>query len=296
MISPEVLQGFDLMLWLGNGRDAAALNGCSQPTISRQAQQVADLLGLSLQKLRGQWRVRGDTTLLSFERQLHQLHRFLGRAPLRLEIGAVSGRMIGLPAPPGWIAGPADQIDLPRSLQLLRDRVIDAWITPAADDLPQLEDPDWQRFDLYAAPIWLVASSNHPLIGHSWLKASDLRRFPSAGVEGGWYPHSEAHLRSLGLWSKPVRLNRYEVSRWDGRTADGHTLAYASPPMLQLNPDLRRLPYNLGLSHCVALVVHRDHAQAQQVVALCQELYKRTDTLLHLHPDLVPRRPGGKAG
>jgi DNA-binding transcriptional LysR family regulator len=288
MISPEVLQGFDLILWLGNGRDAAAYNGCSQPTISRQAQQVADLLGLSLQKVRGQWCVRGDTTLLAFERQLHQLHRFLGRAPLRLEISAVSGRMIGLPASPGWIAGPADQLELPRSLELLRDRVIDAWITPAADDLPNPQERDWHCFELYAAPVWLVASPDHPLMGHSWLKTTDLRRFPSAGVEGGWYPHSEAHLRTHGLWSKPVRLNRYEVARWDGRTADGHTLAYASPPMLRLNPGLRRLPYDLAFHQRTALVVHRDHVQAAPITLLLQELKRRTQDLAQLHPELVP--------
>jgi DNA-binding transcriptional LysR family regulator len=289
MISPEVLQGFDLMVWLGNGRDAAAHNGCSQPTISRQARQVADLLGLNLQKLGGKWRVRGDTTLLAFERQLHQLHRLLGRAPLRLEIGAVSGRMVGLPAPPGWIAGPSDQIDLPRSLELLRARVIDAWITPAADDLPATDDPDWRRFDLYAAPVWLVASPDHPLMGHSWLKATDLKRFPSAGVQGGWYPHSEAHLRALGLWSKPLPLNRYDVARWDGRTADGHTLAYASPPMLRLNPSLRRLPYNLSLTQRTALVVHSDLAQASPILLLQEELERRTQALVKLHPELAPR-------
>jgi DNA-binding transcriptional LysR family regulator len=294
MIAPEVLQGFDLLLWLGNGRVAAAHNGCSQPTISRQAREVADLLQLSLRKRNGAWQVYGDTTLLAFERQLHQLHRLLGRAPLRLEIGAVSGRLLGLPAPPGWIAGPPDRLDLPRSLELLRQRVIDAWITPAADDLPELEGADWHCFELYSAPVWLVAAPDHPLVGCSRLPSEDLLAFPSAGLEGGWYPRSEAHLRTRGLWSEPRRVTSYEPHQWDGRTADGRTLAYASPPMLTLNPGLRRLDHDLKLRHRAALVVSEDHAEAEPIQRLKQELHHRTAALAKLHPELtIPCRGAG---
>ncbi|MFM7360387.1 MAG: LysR family transcriptional regulator [Cyanobium sp.] len=293
MIGPEELQGFDMLVWLGSGRAAAARSGCSQPTISRQAREVAEKLHLTLQKQGGEWKVRGDTTLLGFERQLHQLHRFLGRASLRLEIGAVCGALIGLPPPDGWMAGPPDRIYLPRSLQLLRQRVIDAWITTAADDLPDPPDPDWLRFDLYTAPVWLVAAADHPLIGVTALSRDDLLAFPSAGIRGGWLPRTEDHLRSRGLWSHPLQLNRYDGMRWDGRTGDGQTLAYASPPMLALNPALRRLEHNLELRCRAALLVHRDHAETAPVAHLRTVLQDGTRNVARVHPELTPCPPDG---
>ena len=291
MIGPEELQGFDLLVWLGNGRAAASRSRCSQPTISRQAREVAERLHLSLQKVGGEWLVRGDTTLLSYERQLHQLHRFLGRASLRLEIGAVSGRLLGLPPPEGWIAGPPDRIHLPRSLRLLRERVIDAWITTAADDLPHPPDPCLQRFDLYTAPIWLVAAADHPLIGVAELSRDDLLSFPSAGVSGGWLPRTETHLRARGLWSHPLRIDRYEKRHWDGRTGDGQTLAYASPLMLNLNPSLQRIDHDLALDSNTALVVHRDHADAEPVLQLRAELHRRTQALALANSAITPCLP-----
>jgi hypothetical protein len=290
MIGPEELQGFDMLIWLGSGRVAASYSNSSQPTISRQARAVTRKLDLQLLKVGGGWRVLGDTTLLSLERQLHQLHRFHQRPPLRLEIGAVSGQLIGLPTPPGWMSGPPDRIHLTRSLQLLRDRVIDAWITTAADDLPDPPDPFCRGFDLYTAPVSLVAAADHPLIGINGLSRDDLLAFPSAGVRCEWLPRTEAHLRSLGLWSHPVRLDKYDHHRWDGRTGDGHTLAYASPPMLALNPALRRLHLDLRLRCRAALLVHRDHAEAGPLALLLQELRRRIARMARVHPEITPCR------
>lgn len=288
MVGPEELQAFDLLLWLGSGREVALRCGRSQPTISRYAHRVADVMDLKMHKKDGQWRISGEAKLLQIERQIHQINRFLGREPLRVEAAAVTGPQLLRPCPCGWICGRHNQINLPHSLQLLRDRVIDAWITTSSIDLPSQNLEGLHVFELYRYPIWLVAHPQHPLRHERGIGTEDLQRFPSVGLRGGWYPITQQHLRARGLWSQPQRLQRYNRRQWEGRSADGITLAYASPPMLALDPALQRLDHDLGFENGTALVVHRDHLDSAPVDLLLAELRRRSLVLRDLHPGLVP--------
>jgi hypothetical protein len=279
MLTPVRLEAFDALLWVCNGDHAGRVTALSQPTISRAAHQVSSRLGLNLRKVRGEWQVSGDTQRLTRERQLHQAKRLAGTTPTRLEAGALSSRLLAEPAPTGWVLGREDAINQPRSLSLLKQRVIDAWLCTSALDLPADPDQTLAVMDLHRQPLRLVAGPSHPLVGQRGLGVADLAPFPSVALEGNWYPHSAARLLEHGLWSAPRRLSHHKSQHWESRTADGHTLAYASPWTLARNPALCPLDFDLGLDHSLALVVLRDLADHPRLQALFEELGRRVALL-----------------
>jgi hypothetical protein len=279
MLSPARLEAFDVLLWVCNGHQAGRVTALSQPTISRAAHHVSENLGVSLQKIRGEWQVAGNTSLLAEERQLHQTARLAGQARSRLEAGAISSRLLADPAPTGWVLGRADAINQPRSLILLKQRVIDAWLCASALDLPDDPMQTFAVMELYRTPLRLVANGSHPLAGERGLGVDDLSPFPSVALDGNWYPMSAAKLRQHGLWSAPRRLSHYRSHHWEGRTADGQTLAYASPLTVARNPSLCPLDFNLGLDHLLALVVLRELADHPRIQELLQEMRRRVALL-----------------
>lgn len=278
MLTLAQLEAFDGLLWVGNGQQAGKISSLSQPTISRAAHLVAKTLGLTLQKVCSEWHVGGDTHPLAQQRQLHQMGRLEGKGRLRLEAGAISSRALADPPLNAWILGRPDAINQPRSLDLLQQRVIDAWVCTSAQDLPA-ELVEAEVVELFRTPLQLVASPNHPLAKERGLTSADLAPFASVAIDGNWFPQSAAQLKRHGLWRNPRRLNHYRSHHWEGRTADGHTLAYASPMMLARNPALCPLDYDLGLEQSLALVVLKDIANAPSILALLEELIRRVGVL-----------------
>jgi len=287
MVIPTRLEAFDVLLWVCNGHDAGRVTSLSQPTISRAAHQVSETMGVSLHKIQGEWRVNGDTSRLARERQNHQASRLAGKAPRRLEAGAISSRLLADPAPTDWVLGRADAINQPRSLALLKQRVIDAWLCTSAFDLPDDPDQTLAVLELYRTPLRLVASANHPLAKERGLSVEDLSSFPSVALDGNWYPASAARLRAHGLWRNPRRLSHHRSEHWEGRTADGHTLAYASPLTLARNPALHPLDFDLDLKQTLALVVLRELADHPRIQELHEELRRRV-ALLNPAEAVVP--------
>ena len=275
MVTPSRLEAFDVLLWVCNGQHAGQVTALSQPTISRAARHVSESLGVSLRKIRGEWHVNGNTLLLNQERELHQAARWAGQAPTRLEAGAISSRRLADPAPSGWVLGRGDAINQPRSLALLRDRVIDAWLCTSAVDLPADAPSTFSVVELYREPLRLVASANHPLARERGLHSADLAPFPSVALDSDWFPTSAAHLRNHGLWSAPRPMTHHRSQHWEGRTTDGHTLAYASPLTLARQPDLAPLDFDLGLDHVLALVVLREWANHVRIQELLEDLRGR---------------------
>lgn len=274
MLTLAQLEAFDGLLWVGNGQQAGKISSLSQPTISRAAHLVAKTLGLTLQKVCSEWHVGGDTHPLAQQRQLHQMGRLEGKGRLRLEAGAISSRALADPPLNAWILGRPDAINQPRSLDLLQQRVIDAWVCTSAQDLPA-ELVEAEVVELFRTPLQLVASPNHPLAKERALRPADLSQFASVALDCNWFPKSADHLKQHGLWRNPRRLNHYRSHHWEGRTADGHTLAYASPLMLASNPALTALDYELGLEQSLALVVRKDLAKEPPIQALLEEMGRR---------------------
>ncbi len=286
MIGPEELQALDLLIWLRTGRAAAAHSHCNQSTISRRVAHVLDVFGLRLRRSGREWQLAGPQLLLGLERRVHQLYRLAGHGPLRLEAGYIAAPLLLTPPPPGWLIGPGDRMGRFLPLAMLEQGIIDAWITSSPIDLPSEAAMGCAVVPLNRAPVWLMAGAGHPLLGTQGLRPGDLDRFPSLALPTGWYPRMEELLRQQGLWSDPVRMARYDRASWDGRTADGVTLTYATPLMASLNPALQRLEWDLGFSNGEALVVRRDLADHPAIAILLEELRRRVHQLLPLHPEL----------
>lgn len=279
MLIPSRLDAFDVLLWVSNGHDAGRVTSLSQPTISRAARHVSASLGITLRKVQGEWLVSGNTSRLAQQREIQQAGRLNGTGATRLEAGAISSHLLADPAPTGWVLGRADAINLPRSLALLKQRVIDAWLCTSALDLPEDPGQSLAVMELHRTPLRLVASPKHPLAHERGLCVADLCPFPSVALDGNWYPTSAARLRDHGLWNAPRRLSHHRSQHWEGRTADGHTLAYASPLTLARNPALHPLDFDLDLEQSLALVVLRELANHPRIQELHEELRRRVALL-----------------
>lgn len=279
MVHLEELASLDFILWLRTGQRAGRVAGLSQSTISRRLARCLDTFNLTMERQQGEWDVP-PSPLLRLERELHQLWRLLGHAPLRLEGCPRTAPLLLQPAPAGWIQGAFDHVGVPRPLKLLRDRVIDAWICDALDDLP----PEEQRSELVEIPLWrtpvtLYSAPDHPLIGERGLSLGDLQRFPCLDLPAQGFPHSRAQLQALGLGNLPVQLLRYEPESWEGRSADQVTLMCFTP-LNHLTTDLL-LPLNHAplFHNRGGLLVHRELAEHPTIAALEANLRLRLNQL-----------------
>ncbi|MFM7264720.1 MAG: LysR family transcriptional regulator [Cyanobium sp.] len=279
MVSLEELAALDLHLWLRTGLHAARASGCNQSTISRRVERTLGLFQLQLQRRGGDWQLRGDPQLIRMERELHQHARFLGQESLRLEISPLMVPLLADPPPPGWSLGRGDILGLRRPLQLLRECILDAWLIDSSLDLPSSDDHEIARFDLACYPLWLAASDGHPLVGERGLTLADLQRFPVPQTPQPLFPNTSRTFAALGLAGVALRSRRYDPADWEGRTADGVTLTYATPFNLAHYPDLLQLDSEPLLTNGVSLVVRRAQRDQPALLALRAELLRRLQAL-----------------
>ncbi|MEB3307259.1 MAG: LysR substrate-binding domain-containing protein [Cyanobacteriota bacterium] len=280
MISLQQLASLDYYLWLGAGGAAARALSIDQSTVSRQLRHTLHTLNLKLNRFGpSHITVQGDSTLLLAERRVHQLARLRGMAPLRLAATYSAGPWFRPCLPPGWITGNFDLPGQQLPLQLLEERVIDAWIGSYQPDLPAPDHPVFLVVDLLRWPVHLLAARDHPLAAERNLHPSDLARFPSLALPSGWFPRTEAHLRAQQLWADPVRIERYDPANWEGRTADGVTMFYGSSFTEAMNPTTIRLDWNLRHVSGDALVVRRDLGNEARIEQLLMQLITRANQL-----------------
>lgn len=289
MVTPEQLSALDHLQWLRTGAAAARALRCSQPTVSRRVSEVLQRLGCSLRRLGGEWQIRGSVELLAAQREVHQIWRLRGGEPLRLEATYWSGPSLATPTPTGWRAGLFDLPGKALPLQLLRERVIDAWIAGYLPDLPAADDPEFVVIELCQMPCQLQAARHHPLAPETGLTAEDLARFPSLALPEGWFPQLEQRLRAQQLWSTPsVQFRRYDEASWEGRTADAVTLCYGNALNLELHPELVQLDWSIGHVGGEALVVRRDLSECGAIQLLLRKLQRRVVRLSQRHAELIP--------
>ena len=287
MVSQEDLAGLDLFLWHGSGPKAAALLQCNQSTISRRVQRCTDVFGVKLKRRLGEWGLSDHSPLLQMEREIHQMARLLGQHPLRLEGFPVGAGPLVKPPPPGWSIGPLDAVGTLSPLALLRDRVIDAWLTDAAEDLPKTLDFPAVVWPLARQPITLIAHPNHPLAGETHLNLSDLQRFPATTIPADGYPRSHALCADIGLGSLEVAKRRYDPESWEGQTADQVTLAFTTPLNARTFPALVPLDSGPLFTNRLALVCRSDVADHPQPQELHCLLVARLQHLQRHHPQLA---------
>jgi DNA-binding transcriptional LysR family regulator len=286
VIELDQLAALDCALWLGSGTAAAQLLHVNQSTVSRQVRSVLDLMDLEWAPQQGFPQVWGNSSLLQAERQVHQVARLKGFAPLRIAANYASGPWFLQDLPEGWVTGSFDLPGKERPLQLLRDRVIDAWLCNYQPDLPDPDHPEWWVLDLLQEPLQLLAAPDHPLAGERRPSQGDLERFPSLALPSGWFPRTEACLRERGLWRAVVEIHRYDPASWEGRCSDGVTLSYGQSLTEVLQPVTVRLDVDLGLVAGDALVVRRDLISRPAIQQLAELLLARARVIASRFDDV----------
>jgi len=128
----------DGLIWLRTGHQVAAKFNHHQTTVSRNSRKCAKAFGISLERVHSEWQVIGDRRLLNLERRVHQHMRFKSGNSLRLDAQHWSGSLLGPPPPSGWILGNLNFQEYQRPLQLMQERIIDAWITSYPDGSPPI--------------------------------------------------------------------------------------------------------------------------------------------------------------
>jgi len=167
--------------------------------------------------------------------------------------------------------GPQDAMSTKRPLFLLRERIIDAWLTDAADDLPETLDVALVVWPLASQPITLSADAHHPLAGVKHLGVSDLLRFPLPIMSAEGFPRSHGICASLGLGSLDLAIRRYDAKSWEGKTADAVTLTYSTPLHALAFPGLVPLDAAPLFRNRLALVCRADvseHTRVQELHCL----------------------------
>lgn len=111
MLSVDELELYDLYQWLGNGHLVAGLGHCNQSTVSRTIKRVRGcLLGMDCHDS-PESMPAGTSKLLTMERHVHQLYRFIKPARLRLHSTHWTNRSIRAKLPEPWIVNPLQCIE-----------------------------------------------------------------------------------------------------------------------------------------------------------------------------------------
>ncbi len=286
MVELEVLEALDGIQWLGSGLEVAKRLATHQATVSRQCRKALQVFALTMERQNGEWELLGDQTFLALEREVHQLARWAQRRPLRLEATYWSAPTLCASLPPGWLLGRSDIVGVQRNLQLLQDRVVDAWIA-GLPDLPAADDPDLVAIVLSRMPVFFTCAPGHPLLQRGPLTYRDLAEFPSLALPRGSYPLVEQALQAIGLWNDGVRMTRYRRDRWEGKSEAELVVGYGTPlSMLVSGGSLHRLPLLLPFASGDALVVRREFVSHPRLVGLCRHLLAALRRLAQTEPEL----------
>ncbi|MFO0040250.1 MAG: hypothetical protein ACK522_15090 [Synechococcaceae cyanobacterium] len=273
--NPDSLIALDLLCWLGSGKEASARLGWNPSTVSRKAESCAVSLGLLLRKRAGLWSLYGNGELLQAERDLHQRYRLAGYGPLRLEVCAELAEPLAAPPHPAWSSGGQRHLNGRRPLELLEQRVIDAWLCSFCEELPGEDGSCWQVLDLATLPLLLLADAGHPLLDLPSQEAphpAALRAFPCLSLPEHAQPRRQAFLRHLGVADQPQPLERYDAGKWDEPLQDGLTLRPGIAFDLHRHPGWRALPFPLPHQVSIGLVLHRDLVDQAPIRELHQAL------------------------
>ena len=290
MISIADLKYLDFQIWLRSGEECAKRLFTTQSTISRRNAETLKTLDLKTKRDEfGEWIMEGDTRLLNMERNIHQLYRLSNHEEkLRLEATFWSGPTLATPVPEGWINGVWDHVGMTRPLHLIREGIIDAWISSYQPDLPEPDNPDFAIIDLCKTPVKLVANQYHPLAKKKDICKQDLESFPALSLPKGWFPRTEEKLRSHGLWSTEARMKRYKKELWEGKTEDQSTLSYATCLGLEAMKNLSVLDYDLDLISGESLIVKKSLTDSEEIHSLVSRLKERILEKAKIHSELIP--------
>ena len=286
LVDLDALTALDALQWLRTSEEVSKRFGLTQATVSRQSRKCLDLFGLDLQRIEGEWNTVGDATILALERCVHQVARWQGRRPLRLEATYWSGPLLCTPVPDNWILGLANIVGVPRNFQLVRERIVDVCLT-GLPDYPPADDPELTSITLSKMPVFFVVRPGHPLINQAQLCFDDIAQYPTLGLPPGSYPRVEACLKKLGFWNDHVRMFRYKRENWEGKTEAELTIGYATSLSMEVSGgDLVKLPLELPFASGEVLVCRRDFIDHPRLLSLQALLLSRLAGLAERYGDI----------
>jgi hypothetical protein len=259
--SPEGLFALDHLCWLGSVRQVADRMACNPSTVSRKAEACAVTLGLLLRKRAGLWMLYGPGDLLDAERNLHQRYRLAGYCPLRLEICADLARLLAVPPHASWMSGGQGHFVSRRPLELLEQRVIDAWLCSFCEELPSPEDAVWEVMDLLELPLLLLAHSEHELLAgdvSADVDAAVLRNYPCLALPDHAQPRRQALLQRFGVGNQLLGIERHDDGKWDRVLDDRRTIRPGTPFDLLQHKSWKAMPLSLQHTAHLGLVVRQD--------------------------------------
>ena len=296
MVELDCLAAFDCLQWLRTGERAAQVVGCSQSTISRSTRKCQDTFQIKIAKREAEWQVQGDATLLNAERRVHQVYRWSSGRPLRLESQHWLRSSYADLNLRGWIQGNFNYLEYARPLQLLHERVIDAWLC-SAPDLPQSDDVS--SIQLCRMPALLVARRSHPLLqGGANVTLENARRYPVDPLPAGAFPVFESMMTRLGFHNDFSTLaTMAEQDGRDPRSCEDLALAIASPlTVAAYGDDWAVLPLELPIVVGDALIVQTDFVDHPRTQELVQQLSRRLRTVVGADASvqLLSERPLGQ--
>lgn len=286
MLSQDCLEALDYLIWLGAETQAAAMANCNQSTISRRAKQAASVFEVQMYKCNGEWNTLASNNLLTLERQVHQLFRFSIKHRLRLESDHWAGRQVLKALPSPWVHGRVGRIGIERPMQLLRERIIDAWISCSKADLPAQDDPTYQVHELATMPVAIACAPDHPLTKAKELSVGDLQQFPSLGVESHHYPKFALEMQAHGLWNAPQAMRSYCYEQWEGRALEEQFTIPINVLSTAAESPLIPLDFKLNINDCIAVVIRRDTSEQPAIHELLHSLERQIRTLTLEHPQL----------
>lgn len=286
MIRRDVLDALDGLQWLGSGEAVSQRFAISPATVSRHCNRALNTFGLALERRNGEWDLIGDQTFLRLQRAVHQRARLHGQAPLRLEATYWSAPLLSANLPGRWLLGRSDIVGIQRNMQLLQERIIDAWIT-GLPDLPGANEPELTAIPLTRMPVFFTCAPGHPLLTRERLSYEDIAAYPSLSLPSGCYPLVEQALQAIGLWNDGVRMLRYKRLLWEGKNEADLTIGYGTPLSLAISGgQLQRLPLRLPFDSGDALVVHKDLLRSDALADLIRHVRARMEAAAREHPEI----------
>ena len=268
MFEVDDLFSLDALIWMQSGKRAGSLLGANQSTISRRSRDCLQRLGLSLDHCATCQPQQPMQELLLMERQVHQLHRWRGGAPLRLLANHWVRCHLLEPIPPGWMAPVADLVR-PHAdpLGLLEARIVDAALL-SGPEVRGLDRRRWRVVDLSALPLEILVPAWHPLARERALKAADLAilepltfspivPLPVQRVMEHLYGHLGAGRAAAGpspITAPPCMATTYTRHLWPGYVRLDVTLPVAACDHLVV---LAELPWEARFDHLLAHLCRR---------------------------------------
>ena len=117
------------LIWLQSGNAVGALTLQHQTTVSRNQRKCAKAFGVDVLKRDGLCHIEGDCQLLQLERGVHQAARLKFGQGLRLEAGFIPETAIFRDCARFWTVGSSRIRELDHFATLLKQRLIEAWLT-----------------------------------------------------------------------------------------------------------------------------------------------------------------------